>query len=112
MSVQDHTKIVLTGNFFVVFVRRAAYPAAFGHIDVVARRCALAARVFRSPWRPVNHAAEASHVQNKKGLMISHKPLIYNVFWWEVQVSNLRPLQCECRRTGRYGTTLDTPLIG
>ena len=80
MSVQDHTKIVLTGNFFVVFVRRAAYPAAFGHIDVVARRYVLAARSSGHRGARSTMRLRLRMSKTKKGLMISHKPLIYNVF--------------------------------
>ena len=35
--------------------------------------------------------------QCKKGLHSKVQAfLVYHIRWWEVQVSNLRPLQCEC----------------
>jgi len=40
--------------------------------------------------------SDASCLDIKKGLAISRKSLIKLTFiWWEMQVSNLRPLQCE-----------------
>jgi hypothetical protein len=32
--------------------------------------------------------------------------------WWEVAVSNCRPLQCECEEIGCLWTSLDALLIG
>jgi hypothetical protein len=54
--------------------------------------------IARAPASPLSSAGRRrpSWLQSKKGLQLNVASLLFHSeFWWEVQVSNLRPLQCE-----------------
>ena len=42
------------------------------------------------------HPTQFSEVETKMACIITMQAIDFQRIWWEVQVSNLRPLQCEC----------------